>query len=281
MNTLFQGRKVIIATKHQKEKVIAPIFEKELGVICFVDETFDTDALGTFTGEIERELDPISTAREKCLRAMNINNCDLGIASEGSFGPHPSMFFINADDEFLIFIDTKNKIEVLVRELSTSTNFNGKQIQSQEELLEFANQIEFPKHGLILRKSKDEKTDICKGIIDFETLEITFEYLYSKYNSVYVETDMRAMFNPSRMNVIEKATQKLVQKIRSTCPQCKMPGFGITDARKGLECSLCGSPTNSTLSYIYDCQHCQFTKEEMYPNKKTTEDPTYCDYCNP
>ena len=86
--------------------MIAPILEKELGVNCFVDETFDTDALGTFTGEVERELDPISTAREKCLRAMKINNCDLGIASEGSFGPHPSMFFVNADDEFLIFIDT-------------------------------------------------------------------------------------------------------------------------------------------------------------------------------
>jgi len=281
MNTLFQGRKVIIATKHQKENVIAPIFEKELGVICFVDETFDTDALGTFTGEVERVLDPISTAREKCLRAMKINNCDLGIASEGSFGPHPSMFFINADDEFLIFIDTQNKIEVIVRELSTSTNFNGKQIQSQKELLEFANQIDFPKHGLILRKSKDENAAIYKGIIEIETLERTFEYLYSKYNSVYVETDMRAMFNPTRMNVIEKATQKLVQKIKSTCPQCKMPGFGITDARNGLECSLCGSPTNSTLSYIYVCQHCQFKKEEMYPNKKTTEDPTYCDYCNP
>jgi hypothetical protein len=60
-----------------------------------------------------------------------------------------------------------------------------------------------------------------------------------------------------------------------------MPGFGITDAKKGLECSLCGSPTNSTLSYIYICRHCEFTKEEMYPNKKTTEDPMYCDYCNP
>ncbi|WP_341272856.1 DUF6671 family protein [Cecembia calidifontis] len=23
---------------------------------------------------------------------MKANNCDLGIASEGSFGPHPSMF---------------------------------------------------------------------------------------------------------------------------------------------------------------------------------------------
>ncbi len=126
---MFLNRKLLIATKHQKESVIAPILEKELGVICFVDETFDTDTLGTFTGEIERELDPISTAREKCLRAMKVNNCNLGIASEGSFGPHPSIFFVTADDEFLIFIDKLNNIEVVVRELSTSTNFNGKLYQ--------------------------------------------------------------------------------------------------------------------------------------------------------
>ena len=43
----------------------------------------------------------------------------------------------------------------------------------------------------------------------------------------------------------------------------------------------CGSPTNSILSYIYICGHCKFKKEEMFPNKKTTEDPGYCDYCNP
>ncbi|EOQ90782.1 hypothetical protein LEP1GSC202_2208 [Leptospira yanagawae serovar Saopaulo str. Sao Paulo = ATCC 700523] len=278
---MFHGRKVIIATKHQKESVIAPILEKELGVNCFTDETFDTDALGTFTGEVERELDPISTAREKCLRAMKVNNCDLGIASEGSFGPHPSMFFVSADDEFLIFIDTKNNLEVIVRELSTSTNFNGRQIQTQKELFEFAEQVGFPAHGLILRKSKDENTDIHKGITESEILQKSFKYFFSKYNSVYAETDMRAMYNPTRMSVIEQATQKLVKKIRSTCPQCQTPGFGITDAKKGLECSLCGSPTNSTLSYIYVCQQCKFTNEEMYPNKKTTEDPTYCDYCNP
>ena len=278
---MFQERKLIIATKHEKESVIAPILEKELGVSCFIDKNFDTDTLGTFTGEVERELDPISTAREKCLRAMKLNNCDLGIASEGSFGPHPSMFFVNADDEILIFIDSKNNIEVIVRELSTSTNFNGKQIQTQKELLEFAKQTDFPKHGLILRKSKDENTDIHKGLIDLVNLNSTFELLLSKYNSVYAETDMRAMYNPTRMSVIKKATQKIVDKIKSTCPQCQMPGFGITDAKRGLECSLCGSPTNSTLSYVYVCQHCKFTKEEMYPNKKITEDPTYCDNCNP
>jgi hypothetical protein len=278
---MFKNRKIIIATKHKKEQVIAPILENELGVKCFTDEAFDTDVLGTFTGEVERELDPISTAREKCLRAMKQNNCDLGLASEGSFGPHPTMFFVNADDEFLIFIDSKNNIEIIVRELSTSTNFNGKQIENQTELLEFVNKVGFPSHGLILRKSKEETADIHKGITDAEILKTTFELLHSKYKTVYAETDMRAMYNPTRMSVIEKATEKLVQKVKSTCLNCKMPGFGITDAKHGLECSLCGSPTNSILSYIYVCQHCKFTKEEIYPHKKTTEDPMYCDYCNP
>ncbi|MFT4735525.1 MAG: putative SprT family Zn-dependent metalloprotease, partial [Arcticibacterium sp.] len=43
----------------------------------------------------------------------------------------------------------------------------------------------------------------------------------------------------------------------------------------------CGSPTNSVLSYLYVCQHCDNKKEERYPHKKTKEEPMYCDYCNP
>jgi hypothetical protein len=50
---LFKNRRLLIATKHEKEKVIA-LLEKN-GVICFVNENFDTDLLGTFTGEIERK----------------------------------------------------------------------------------------------------------------------------------------------------------------------------------------------------------------------------------
>lgn len=96
-----------------------------------------------------------------------------------------------------------------------------------------------------------------------------------------METDMRAMFNPTRMKVIETATHKLVDKIKSCCPQCNTPGFGITDRKEGLPCSLCGSPTHSTLCYLYTCQHCGFIKEEMYPNHKTAEDPGCCALCNP
>jgi C4-type Zn-finger protein len=83
------------------------------------------------------------------------------------------------------------------------------------------------------------------------------------------------------MKVIEQATRKLVQKVNSTCPQCQTPGFGIVDAKMGLKCGLCQTPTNSVLSYLYVCDRCQFVKEEMYPNQKTSEDPMYCNVCNP
>ncbi len=107
---LFKNRRLVIATKHEKESVIAPLLEEALGVSCFIIEGFDTDSWGTFSGEVERKQDPIATARQKCLKAMELSNCELGVASEGSFGAHPSLFFTSADDEFLIFIDKKNNL---------------------------------------------------------------------------------------------------------------------------------------------------------------------------
>lgn len=278
---MFKGRRLIIATKHKKEKVIAPILEKKLGVRCFTDETFDTDEFGTFTGEIERQLNPIETARRKCLLAMDLNNCDLGLASEGSFGSHPKIWFASADDEFLILIDKKNDLEIIARELSMQTNFNSIEIDNEKDLLKFAKSVNFPSHGLIIRKSKTNSDHVIKGITDLQELKNAFHLLNKKFGNVYIETDMRALYNPTRMKVIESAAKKLVNKVNSCCPQCSIPGFGVTDAKRGLKCSLCGSATNSILSHIYVCKHCQFTKEEMYPNKKTNEDPMYCDYCNP
>ncbi len=278
---MFEGRSIVIATKHQKEQAIAPIFEKELGVKCFIVPNLDTDQLGTFTGEVERKNDPITTARNKCVVAMELSNCDLAIASEGSFGPHPNISFIPADDEFLIFIDKKNGIEIIARELSTETNFDGAVITKEEMLLKFAKKVKFPSHGLILRKSKEEFNGITKGITEFSQLLIAFNQLIKNFNTAYVETDMRAMYNPTRMGVIEIVAKKLVEKIKCTCPACQMPGLGITEVKQGLPCELCNFPTQSTLSYLYICQKCGFNQEKKYPKGKKTEDPMYCDMCNP
>ncbi|MBC7411807.1 MAG: hypothetical protein H7331_05060 [Bacteroidia bacterium] len=278
---MFKGRKLLIATKHQKEKVIAPILERELGVICFTTDDFDTDKLGTFSGEIDRKDDPIITARNKCLLAMELANCDLVISSEGSFGPHPTIYFIPADDEFLILIDKKNNLEIIVRELSTETNFNGAEIKTEEELYAFAKNAQFPSHALIIKNTKNDFTHIIKGITNSEHLKDTFKDFISKYGKAYIETDMRAMYNPTRMKIIEKATVKLANKINSLCPNCDIPGFGITDAKQGLPCELCNFPTRSILSYLYVCKKCSYKKEEKYPNGKHFESPNYCDVCNP
>ena len=278
---MFKGRKLIIATKHGKEKVIAPFLEQGLGVKCFVAIDLDTDKLGTFTGEVERNDDPLTTARNKCYMAMDLTNCDLAIASEGSFGPHPTIFFIPADDEILIFVDKINGLEIIVRELSTETNFNGSEIKTKEKLLEFAANANFPSHGLILRKSRYEFADIVKGITNVEELINVFNSLIDKFGTAYIETDMRAMYNPTRMKVIESVAKKLIKKINTLCPVCNMPGFGITNAKEGLPCELCNFPTRSTISYIYSCQKCNYKKEEKYPKGKQTEDPMYCDYFNP
>jgi hypothetical protein len=280
-DTIFAGRNIVIATKHKKEKVIAPILEKELGLTAFTIEDLDTDLFGTFTGEVDRENDPLETARAKCLRAMQLANCDLAIASEGSFGPHPNLVFAHADDEILLLIDKKNDLEIFIRVLTTETNFNAATITTKQELKDFAIKTKFSSHALILKKSKDDFSEMVKGITDWEVLSATFKKFISSNGSAYVETDMRAMNNPTRMQTIEKATHKLVAKIKNCCPTCLTPGLGITAIKEGLLCSLCNKPTKSILSHLYECQKCDFVKEEKYPNQKETEEPMYCDYCNP
>ena len=209
---MFKGRNLIIATKHQKERVIAPLVERALGVKCIVPESFDTDILGTFTGEVDRKDDPVTTVHKKCMLAMELHGCDLAIASEGSFGPHPHLFFVPADDELLLFMDRQNGVTILERELSTDTNYSGAEIVSQNQLEDFALHAKFPEHGLILRKSKEDISDIAKGIADWSQLSACFNYFMTKHGTAYVETDMRAMFNPTRMRVIEETARKLVKK---------------------------------------------------------------------
>ena len=102
---MFQGRKLLVATKHQKELIIGPILEKVLGVGVQLAQNIDTDAFGTFSGEIKRLDDALSTARQKCNAALANSHYDLAIASEGSFGPHPSYFFSYSDDEFFETLD--------------------------------------------------------------------------------------------------------------------------------------------------------------------------------
>lgn len=279
--TRFNKRRLFIASKHHKEQVIAPLLERELGVECFIDPSFDTDAFGSFSGEVKRTLDPLETLKQKCIEGMKHSGCDLVLASEGSFGPHPSIFFAPANDELLMLMDAKDDLQIVARELSTQTNFRGEELSNPLQLQEFAEKAGFPEHALILRPNSDDLQELYKGITNPKVLRTTFDQLLKRYGKAYVETDMRAMYNPTRMQIIQKAAHKLVAKIQSACPTCQMPGFGIVEGKSGLPCERCGMPTASIKSHLYACVHCSHQEERTHPSGKTTEDPMYCSFCNP
>lgn len=280
-SSIFYQRKILVASKHKKEIVFLPLFEQSFQSTIVVADAFDTDQLGTFSGEIERIDDPIATLRKKCTLAAAQYDVDLILASEGSFGAHPFLFFAAADEEMIMLLDKKHNIELIAKELSTETNFNGKQIHTLEELKDFATHCLFPSHRLIIRNQEKGVAFLKKGVEDPQELELAFNECLTQYGTVFVETDMRAMYNPSRMKVIEACAKKLIDKMLSTCPNCRMPGFSITDAMPGLPCSLCKAPTRSTLKYISVCQHCAYQIEQDFPHQKQEEDPMYCDNCNP
>lgn len=278
---LFMGRTLIVATMHEKEAVIAPILEKELGVICKTIPNFNTDNFGTFSGEIVRKFSAIETVKLKALAALEKSGETLVIASEGSFGPHPESPFMPANEEIVILIDTKNNLEIKGWHLTTETNFNRQEIKNMNELMEFAELIGFPAHNVIIKANgKKGEIEILKNFQSEEELKLTATQLLKKHNSLIIETDMRAMNNPTRMKAIESAVIDLVKNIKSLCPNCKAPGFSVSGVVRGLKCSSCKLPTQSVKAYIYKCTKCNFSCERARENV-TEEDPMYCDFCNP
>lgn len=278
---VFSGRNAIIVTKHGKEKTMSPILKGRLQLSCMVNSVFDTDQLGCFSGEIRREQDVQDVLRKKCLAGLEDPEFDIAIASEGSFFPHPQIWFRSCNEESIMILDKKNKLEITAHTLSLETNHDGKVIHQWEELQQFAEKAGFPGHGLILRPQAQQYDHQIKGIRDLTYLSEVFHNMVSVYGAVYAETDMRAHVNPSRMKVIEATTQKLCDKILSLCPLCQWPGFSFNEYKTGLPCRECEYPTQSILSVIYECTHCHHSREEFYPKGKKVEDPQYCDQCNP
>lgn len=283
--SLFTNRIAALATMHEKERVIAPILEQELGIKVLVPSNFNTDIFGTFTREIKRRGTQIEAARFKAEKVLELTGESLALASEGSFAPHPSFPYISSNREIVVLIDKQNDLEIIAEEFSTDTNHNYQAISSIEEALNFTQKVGFPEHGVIVmvEENPQDTKGVFKGITTetqlVEAVNITLQN--SSTGKAHIETDMRAMYNPTRMKNIQKATLNLISKIKSVCPQCSTPGFEITQRIQGLPCGMCSAPTLLTKSVIYQCKKCGFKKETLYPDGIEFADPGQCMYCNP
>ncbi len=277
--TGFENRTLLIATQHGKEKVIAPLLEQAFSLSCITPYDFNSDAFGTFSGEVERVADALDAARLKGREAARLYNADLVLSSEGSFGPHPQLFFVPLNQELLLLQDLSRNLEIWVTQNSTNTNYSGAEIKDEEGLLNFAKRIGFPHHTLILKNQQHEFQSCYKGLTTEKALLEAYHTIKENFGSAYAETDMRAMHNPKRMAVIEQACELLIKRMSSICKACMQPGFGKMAYVPGLRCTNCNTPTHLPLKRILSCPHCQFSIEEQLATE--TADPGSCSVCNP
>ena len=278
---VYPGRQVALLTQHGKERVIAAALEPTLG--CRVERVvgYDTDLLGTFTRDIPRAGMQLDAARKKARIGMSLSGLPLGLASEGSFRPDPMMGILPWNVEFLIWIDDELDIEV-VGVAQGKTNFAHVLAVSWEEAEAFASRVGFPAHYLVLRPTDENDPRIHKGIADWSDLQTAFASALDQSASrcVFIETDMRAHANPTRMDNIRLAAEELARKLRSFCPACGAPGFWIVERLTGLPCEACGEPTRETRAEVHGCLKCTHRvirerADVMYASAGR------CDDCNP
>lgn len=273
---IYANQEIMIATKHHKEKVIGPIFEKHLG--CkIITSTFDTDTLGTFTGEVPRLYEAHKTCELKAYQAAQFENALFAVASEGSFGPHPLVPMIPQAHEIMVFIDKINQLSIFEHLYSQDTNYFTQTIYPESQLDPLLKSIQFPSHAVCIQTP----TNLFKGIQSHETLDDILKREFKQHSSLFLCSDMRAMMNPTRMKVIETLAEKLVRRIQSLCPYCSMPGFGMIGVEGYLPCQACQQHSSVFALEAWGCTKCDYQEKRLRKDGKTSIEPQFCHYCNP
>lgn len=264
----FAGETAAFATRHGKHALLAQPLEEGLGLRLLHVESVDTDAFGTFTGEVPRPQGPLHAARQKLTAALAAApEATFALASEGSFGPHPAFPFIPSGQEWVLLGSRDGQLELHGDDLTADTNFAQATVGDADQARAFAQRVGFPSHALVVGARK--------GVADAGALE---EALAAAAYPLALQTDMRAHLNPTRQRSILRAAQQLLARARSLCPRCGWPGFWSFEPLAGLPCAQCGRPTRLARVWVWRCGHCAHREERPVEGEA---DAGACDHCNP
>jgi len=288
----YHGATAALATMHGKEIAIAPAMRAYLGLDVVTPPHLDTDALGTFTGEIAR----VGTMREVAIRkarlGMRTSGLRIGIASEGSFGPHPHIPFFSAGLEFMVFVDDERDLIITESLIAEEINHDEAVVASAPELALFLPRAGFPTHGLVVApnltaspwwKLHPERARARKGIVTHDELVDAVDRAsrISEDGRARVTTDLRAHMNPTRMGAIARLASLLAARIATVCPKCRAPGFGRVGSARGLPCRDCGAESSIPSGDIWRCVACEHEHEQRQLPIRESADPGECPQCNP
>lgn len=281
----FAGAVAALGTRHGKERVIGPTLDAELGIRVEVAKDLDTDRFGTFTREIPRPGTALEAARSKARAAIEAHGgARFGLSSEGSFGPHPSVPFFPGGIEIVLLVDGETGLELTGLDVTMETNFASTCVTTVDQAHAFANQVSFPSHGLIVIAAPREKPEpalgMTKGIVEPARFAQAVEESLRIHRHAWLETDMRAHLNPTRMRSIERAVQALARAAQSLCPACGRPGYVPVERVGGLPCADCGEPTGKTRAEVLACAGCG-RREERPLAGASSATAFDCPFCNP
>ena len=279
----FRGRPLTVATLHGKERAIGPAFRARLGVAEVRVAAIDTERFGAFSGEVARELDPRAAAEAKARAALAGSGGGLAIASEGSFAPYPAAPLLTLDEEWLVLVDARDGRAYAHRHATLDAVFAGRRCESLEALLGFVALQPFPEHALVLRPREHWRTGdgVHKGIVDRPALERIGRALLDAHGELWVETDLRAHCNPTRMRAIERAASAFAEELATHCPGCDAPHFRVLRSLPGLPCSECGEPTELARALERRYDPCGHLAEVARPDGLRAADAAQCGACNP
>lgn len=278
----YQGQRVALATCHGKERALSRPFGLGLGAQLVVIGC-DTDQFGTFSGEVARPADAFRTCSLKAKMGMEQSGLLLGLASEASFGPHPAVPFLASGHEWLVFHDADRDLCVAEQRLEWRTNYSHRTLGPDEDPDAWLRQIGFPAHGVIVRPAAPSAGLLYKGLQSAHQLSAALASCRAADSAgcVWLETDMRAHCNPTRMRSIRRLGIALARRLQTPCPACSSPGWGLLDTQPGLPCSACGAATDLTLVEVWGCQQCGVRSHRPRRDTRLTADPVHCPWCNP
>lgn len=283
---IYDGATIAIGTMHGKERAFAAPFARRLGARLVRPDAIDTDAFGTFTGEVARAGTMLEAARAKGRRAMELTGLTMAVASEGAYGPHPHAPLIPGGIELALFLDDGRGVEVKESIVVSRTNYDSRFWKPGEPLDAALRGMRFPDHAMTARPESPAAGAaplVFKGLLSEAALAEAARACAaaSETGRALLTPDMRAHLNPTRMLAIRQAATKLARRIAAGCPACAAPGFGFTDIVRGLRCAECGAPTRSPVAEIHRCAACGHEERVALVAEHARADAGLCDLCNP
>jgi hypothetical protein len=223
------GLPILIATMHGKEEVLGPLLAN-LGFKVLLPLDYDTDALGTFSGDVRRPGTAFEAALEKARRACKATGIARAVASEGSYRPCQNLFPDAINAELLAFVDVENGYEFVEYATNLPTAFVKGRVPpdfSSSAVQSLLSDMQWPQvRAMVLPEDPGFGTVkpewVFKGLADASDLTHAMQICaaQSKDGLVHLESDLRAHMNPTRMASVAHVGMYLEHSLR-------MKGYGL------------------------------------------------------